>query len=98
AQHAEEHEVVDVLHLPGGAGLLGAYAAQPPRRGERDEVHDSVPVDFEWPPLAGQRDFERDRIEAGVLDHAARILVYSRVTLQKKLFRYRVSGMAGCTG
>ena len=74
AEHAEEHEVVDVGGLPGRAGLLRAQAREPPARRERDQVHDSVPVDLEVQRtrrMAEGPDLERDIVEAGVLDHAA---------------------------
>ena len=49
-------------------GLLRAHAAEPPGRRERDQVHDSVPVDLERPETAEGADLERDLVEAGVLE------------------------------
>src|SRR4029077_19769470 len=69
AEHAEEQEVIDVDGFPGGARLLRAQARQEPARRERDEIHDSVPVNFEGPETAERADLERDFVEVGIRNH-----------------------------
>jgi hypothetical protein len=83
AQHAEEHEIVDVVGLPRGIRPAGPDPAQPPGRRESDQVHDSVPVDFQRPETAEGANLERDLVEAGVLDHAGRILAFAGDAAEK---------------
>ena len=50
-------------------GFCARTRAEPPGRRERDEVHDSVPVDLERAETAERADLERDLVEAGVRNH-----------------------------
>jgi hypothetical protein len=63
AEHGVEEEVVDIDRRPGRARLRCASTTEPPRRRKSDEVGDAVPAHLE------RAKFERDGIEAGVVDH-----------------------------
>jgi hypothetical protein len=56
-------------------GFFGTKPREEPAHREGDEVHDSVPVDFERTEAAERSNLERDLVEAGVLDHVSRSLV-----------------------
>src|SRR2546430_15646272 len=67
-EHGEENHIVDIVLLPGRAGLCGAPARQPPGRREPEQVHDAVPMHLDRAELEGHL------VEAGVGQHEARSL------------------------
>ena len=50
-------------------GFFARKRARTPARRERDEIHDSVPVDFEGSETAERADFEGNFVEGGIRNH-----------------------------
>src|SRR6266404_708280 len=96
ADGAVKNEIIDIEGGPGRPRLLRAVSRQPPRGDKTDEVHEAVPVNAQGSETEYRTDRDGNGVDMRIREHAPYFKL--SFTRQKLAFKYRVSGMAGCTG